>query len=421
MSVRINLKHLAVEQIDQINTELVVVEEASKYNKFAKPKRIYAFHLNADNTVSVPFAYAIDNLDLKRRKRDEFTQRKVTFGAEIRDQQKEVYDESLASLSSKGYTLLSLPTGFGKTFLSLKLSTVTKMKTIIIVNKIVLMNQWKDSIEKFCPDAKIQLLKGDIDPDVDFYIVNAINVPKKSYEALKDIGTVIVDECHLIMAESLSKSMIYLSPRYLIGLSATPYRTDGMDALIGFYFGLDKIIKTLKREHTVYKIETEFKPFYSLTVDGKVNWSSLLDSQCNDEDRNEMIISIVKKFSDRNILVLSKRVEQCNYIFQRLKEEEENVTSLVGKEQEFDRSARILVGTTSKCSTGFDFAKLDTLILACDVKDYFVQVLGRVLRRPEVKPIIFDLVDDNPILKIHFFDRVKVYKEIGGKIMTYTP
>ena len=78
-----------------------------------------------------------------------------------------------------------------------------------------------------------------------------------------------------------------------------------------------------------------------------------------------------------------------------------------------------MIGTTSKCSTGFDFAKLDTLILACDVKDYFVQVLGRVLRRPEVKPIIFDLVDDNPILKIHFFDRLKVYKEIGGRIIKY--
>jgi superfamily II DNA or RNA helicase len=127
----------------------------------------------------------------------------------------------------------------------------------------------------------------------------------------------------------------------------------------------------------------------------------------------------VQKFRDRNILVLSKRVEQCNYLFQRLVDEKENVTSLIGKEQEFDRSARILIGTTSKCSTGFDFAKLDTLILACDVKDYFVQVLGRVLRRPEVKPIIFDLVDDNPIIKIHFFDRLKVYKEIGGRIINY--
>ena len=409
-----------MEQIDQINSELVVVEETNKYNKFAKPKSIFAFNLNVDNTVSVPFAYGIENLSLNRRKREEFQQRHVIFDAEIRDQQKEVYDESLKSLSSKGYTLLSLPTGFGKTFLSLKLSSVTKLKTLIIVNKIVLMNQWYESITKFCPKAKVQLLKQHgMDPDMDYYIVNAINVPKKSYEDLKSIGTVIVDECHLIMAETLSKCMVYLSPRYLIGLSATPYRTDGMDAFIGFYFGNDKIIKTLRREHVVYKIETEFQPMYTLTADGKVNWSSLLESQCNDVDRNELIVSIVQKFRDRNILVLSKRVDQCNYILQRLVDEKENVTSLIGKEQEFDRSARILIGTTSKCSTGFDFAKLDTLILASDVKDYFIQVLGRVLRRPDVKPIIFDLVDDNPILKIHFFDRVKVYKEIGGRIINY--
>lgn len=116
MSIRINLKRLSAEQIDQINTELVVVEEANKYNKFAKPKHIYAFHLNTDNTVSIPFAYAIDALELKRRRREEFSQRIVSFAAEIREQQKEVYDESLKSLSSKGYTLLSLPTGLEKLF-----------------------------------------------------------------------------------------------------------------------------------------------------------------------------------------------------------------------------------------------------------------------------------------------------------------
>lgn len=418
MSLRIFLKHLTADQIDKINTELVVEEPPNKYTQFAKPKRIYGFNLNPDNTVSIPFAYALD-LGLKRRKREDFSQRIVRFAAEIREQQKEVYDESLKNLSSRGYTLLSLPTGFGKTFLSIKLSTVTKMKTLIIVNKIVLMNQWSDSIKKFCPDAKVQLLKKEVEDDVDFYIINAMNVPKKSYESLKDIGTVIVDECHLIMAEMISKCMNYLSPRYLIGLSATPYRNDGMDAFIGYYFGNDKIIKTLRREHTVYKVITDFKPFYTLTENGKVNWGSLLESQSMDEERNMLIVSIAQKYRDRNILILSKRVEQCNFIYEKLKDEGENVALLAGKEQEFERSCRILVGTTSKCGTGFDFAKLDTLILASDVKEYFVQVLGRVLRRPDVCPLVFDLLDDNPILLSHFFERVKVYKELGGRILTY--
>ncbi len=57
--------------------------------------------------------------------------------------------------------------------------------------------------------------------------MNAINVPKKSCEFYSQIGFLIVDEIHCIMAEGLSKCMTRLVPRYVLGLSATPYREDG--------------------------------------------------------------------------------------------------------------------------------------------------------------------------------------------------
>ena len=420
MSIQVNLSKLSLEKRDQINTELVLEIEKSSYNKFAKTEHIYAFKLNEDNTVSLPFAYGVKYLDLNRKKRECFSQVNVEFIGQLREQQKDVYENSKELLSKNGYTMLSLPTGFGKTFLSIKLSTVTKLKTLIIVNKIVLMNQWVESIKKVCPKSKIQVLKtSSVDDDVDFYIINAINVSKKPIHFFRDIGTLIVDECHLIMAECLSKCMNYIFPRYVIGLSATPYRTDGMDPLIQLYFGEDTIVKSLHRKHKVYKVQTDFTPAYTLTKDGKVNWGSLLDSQSNDEERNELIIQIVKRYKDRNILILSKRVEQGNFFYNRLKEENESVTSLIGKQQEFDHDARILVGTTSKCGTGFDFPKLDCLILASDIQQYYIQALGRVLRRPDVEPIIFDLVDENYILKLHFQRRVEVYKEIGGTIVEY--
>ena len=420
MSILTSLSKLSLEDREAVNHDLVIEVEKNKYNKFAKTERIYTFNLNEDDTVSLPFAYGITKLNLPRRSRDKLPQVNVEFIGVLRNQQKDVFEEGKQTLSKHGFTMLSLPTGFGKTFLSIKLSTVTKLKTLIIVNKIVLMNQWVESLAKVCPSAKIQVLKTKpMEEDCDFYIINAINISKKGMGFFKTIGTVIVDECHLIMAECLSKCMMYLVPRYLIGLSATPYRTDGMDPLIQLYFGEDKIVKLLERKHTVYKVKTNFTPDYTLTKDGKVNWGSLLDSQCNNEERNEMIIQIVKKFKDRNILILSKRIEQGNYLFERLKESGENVTSLIGKQQEFDTNARILVGTTSKCGTGFDFPKLDCLILASDIQQYYVQALGRVLRRPDVEPIVFDLVDENQILRMHFESRVEVYKRIGGRIVNY--
>ena len=420
MSIKVNISKLSLEQRDQINEELVLEIEKNNYNKFAKTEHIYAFTLNDDNHVCIPFAYGAEKLDLKRKSRESFTQLNVQFDGVLRDQQKSVLEEGMTALSKKGFTMLSLPTGFGKTFLSIKLSTITKLKTLIVVNKIVLINQWVESLKKVCPKARIQILKsGCKEEESDFYIINAINISKKPPSYFADIGTLIVDECHLIMAECLSKCMQYIFPRYVIGLSATPYRSDGMNALIEFYFGEDKIIKLLHRKHIVYKVKTGITPDFTLTKDGKVNWGSLLDSQCNDEERNEMIIKIVKQYKSRNILILSKRIEQGNYLYNRLKEEDENVTSLIGKQQDFDHEARILVGTTSKCGTGFDFPKLDCLILASDIQQYYIQALGRVLRRPDVEPIVFDLVDDNRILDFHFQTRAEVYKEIGGIIVNY--
>ena len=306
------------------------------------------------------------------------------------------------------------------TYTSINIATNIKLKTLIIVNKIVLINQWEQAIETVCPDAKIQKLtsKSKLE-DCDFYIMNAINVPKMKHNFFKSIGFLIVDEVHLILAETLSKSLQYISPRYSIFLSATAYREDFLNKLFNLYAGPNKIIRKLQRVHTVYKIKTNFKPIIEHTANGTVNWGKIIESLSNNYERNEQIIKIVKTFSDRNILILSKRVEQSRYLFDRLKEEGENVQSLIGKEQSFDRECRVLVGITGKCGTGFDFNKLDCLIMAVDVESYFEQNLGRIMRTKEVDPLVFDIVDDNPILDKHFRTRKDVYTEAGGKIVDF--
>jgi len=229
----------------------------------------------------------------------------------------------------------------------------------------------------------------------------------------------VVHNCHLIMAETLSKSLQYISPRYLIGLSATPYRPDGLDILMEMYFGKFKIIRKLEREHTAYVVNTGFSPTIELAKNGRLNWGVLLDSQANDEGRNELIVNLIQHFPDRTFLVLVKRVNQGNWLINRLKEIGETVTSLLGSQQEYDIESRILVSTNSKCGTGFDHPRLDTLLLAGDVEEYFIQYLGRVMRTQEVKPIIFDLVDKNQILKKHFSTRRAIYLESGGDVRNF--
>ena len=88
-------------------------------------------------------------------------------------------------------------------------------------------------------------------------------------------------------------------------------------------------------------VNTGFVPKVELTSNGKVNWGVILKSQSEDEKRNNLIIKIIKEFPKRNFLVLTKRVEQANILVYKLKEIHENVTSLIGKEQTFDKEARI--------------------------------------------------------------------------------
>lgn len=396
------------------DVEVILKKGDGMYKKY-----IYIYPIECDDEFGyIPFSY---DLKLKRPKRNIFPNTNIEFNGILRTEQKNVKNDTLSYLNKTGSCIISAYCGFGKTALSIYLATRIKLKTLIITHRIVLINQWKESIQYFCPNAKIQILKtkSDMNYDADFYIMNASNVFKKDATYFKTIGFLVVDELHCIMAEGMYKSMTRIVPRYLLGLSATPFREDGLDKLIRLYFGGNRISRQLNRLHYVYKVKTGFVPNVERQQNGKVNWNSILDSQSNDNTRTELIITIVKQFKDRIFLILCKRVNQANILLNRLKDEGESVSSLIGKQQTFEYDCRILIGISSKVGTGFSHKRLDTLLLASDIKAYFIQYLGRVFRREDVIPFIFDLVDTNSILENHYRFRKKVYLKHGGKILDF--
>lgn len=415
MSLLTNLETLEYETREKISNDL----EIKIQNKFnpSQVKYLHPFSIEGDD-IKLPFAYAVQILNLKRLERVLFPPSQVIFNTPLREEQMVVEREAITRLSAKGSVMISCATGFGKTAISIKLSTTIKMKTLVIVNKIILIPQWEASIKKFCSHATIQRLSPkSVLQEVDYYIINAQNIEKMGKNFFKNIGLCIVDEVHLIMAESLSRCLQYIYPRYLIGLSATPYRPDGLNQLLSIYFGDYKIVRELYCPHTVYKVNTGFTPKVEKTWDGKVDWGSILASQGGNQERNNLICNIIRRYRDRTFLVLVKRIEQGKYLLNRFKEMGENFTDLIGTNQEFDRTARILVGTCQKVGVGFDHDRLDTLLLGADIKEYFIQYLGRVFRRKDSNPIIFDLVDNNPILLKHFRTRQKIYQDAGGTII----
>jgi superfamily II DNA or RNA helicase len=423
MSIICNINNLSLEERTNVVKKL-------QFNKKVNPRfktqsvspTIYPYNIIEDD-IYLPFHWCQENISCcKRRPRNDFESVEFPiFKGTLRPLQKEVKSEVVKNLNKTGCCWLSLYTGGGKTYTSINIACNIKLKTIVITHRISLMDQWKKSIENGCEGGVVQILTGvnKINEFAQFYIMNAINVKKRDMSDYKDIGFLIVDEVHVMATKVMVEAFQHITPRYCLALSATPYRSDGLDEVLYAYFSKNKIIKTLNKEHTVFKLTTKIVPKYKLNYDGTTDWSSVIESMCNNEERNGLIIKIVQMFSNRNFLILSKRIEQIDYLSKQLREKGESVTCFKGSKQTYNCDSRILIATISKAGVGFDHPKMDALILASDVEEYFIQYLGRVFRREDVHPLIFDLVDDFNSLKRHYYTRKKVYEESGGVIMNF--
>lgn len=426
MSLSASLKELTLDERKRIGKDLTINIKPSHFNPHGQIKSIYIFKIE-NKQLYIPFHYARSMETGKEIKRKTFSKYNVNFTGELRENQKKIKDEVFEHIRTQGSSIIAAYPGCGKTCIGIYIATKLRVKTLIVTHRIVLINQWKKSILKFCGSEDKSIVQvvdsktKELDPKAFFYIINATTVVKKTNHFFRTIGFVVVDECHLIMAESLSKSMFQLSPRYVLGLSATPYREDGLNILLELFFGKKQVYRKLERKHVVYRVNTGFEPeVVKHPMTNKVVWGKILDQQAHHEPRNRLIVSIVKRFKDRNFLILCKRVKQGKELIEMIREEKIEVTSLIGKQQTFDVNCRVLVGTSSKAGVGFDHPKLNALILAGDIQAYFVQYLGRVLRTPDVEPIIFDLVDKNKTLERHFKNRQKIYKKHGGVVQLYS-
>jgi hypothetical protein len=201
-------------------------------------------------------------------------------------------------------------------------------------------------------------------------------------------------------------------------LSATPFRPDGLDVLLDIYFGKERIVREMYRRHVVYKVNTNIEIQGEQDDKGMLIWNSVLQKQMTNTSRNTFIRDVCLFFKTRNILILCKRIQQVEDLYGLISDHTLTCT-LKGNENEFNTECRVLIATVAKVGVGFSFDKLDMLILACDLKEYYLQFVGRVFRKPDVVPIIIDIVDKNPVLYRHFKSRLKVYQDCGGTLYDF--
>lgn len=334
--------------------------------------------------------------------------------------QETVVGLSLKQLYTKHTTFLSLPTGFGKTCCGVYMSIKLGLKCCVLAHSDSVKNGWLKAYSKFT-NAKVQLVKGDsiFDSDADIYIIGifkSLNIPQILIDSA-GIGTVIVDEAHMVSPTLFSKALPKFSPKYLIGLSATPDRKDGMHQLFYPYFGEDaSFIKRFeKKEMIVYKYQTKYQPVIKNRM---VKGKSVLDDNVRknsleyNTERQLEIANIAIKHPDKRIMILSDRQKQTEGIYNILKEKKESVGMYYSTMKSFDQNARILVVGTKKGGVGFDDESRDMLIIASYTDDVR-QNEGRI-RQNNI--IIYHLVDDDETLENKWKKCQTWYRKRGATI-----
>ena len=323
--------------------------------------------------------------------------------------------------------VLSLPCGYGKTFCATKIvADYLKLAALIIVPTECLMDQWIDAIASFVPGARIGSIQCDRVEvkDKDFVVAMLHSIALKNYEptVFDRFGIVIYDECHHLGSEHFSKSMMKIRTRFILGLSATPVRRDGLSHV--FYKFMGPLFHKERRagSNTVYvkklTLNSNSENYQVLRkANGIINTPVMTTAISNLLERNQLIVFCIRQLiqQNRKILLLSSRREHLKVIKELLDAEGikrpdtgKYITYgfYYGKQGMNRRTHRELLSESAKCDVvlgidalakeGLDIPDLNTLIFATPAGVDVEQPVGRILRKfhKGLNPMVIDLVDN---------------------------
>jgi len=416
---------LSPRSLKEIKDELNV--KPFTYNRGQNNDSRFQVFLESPKKLYIPRFYGLKKFgEPGELKMEEGTNIDIKFNGSLRPEQLPIEEVYLKNAYGKGGGIISLKCGGGKTVLALHIVMTLKKKTIVIVHKDFLMTQWRDRILEFLPDAKIGKIQQDTidieDKDIVLAMVHSLSMKEYPEGTFESFGLAIFDECHHLGAEVFSKSMQKVSSKYMLGLSATPKRKDGLSKVFEWYIG-DIVYKDEKKNEDyaeVQLIECNFNdPIYSKE---EVNFRKepcmpkMINNICEYLPRTELIIDQIKKYhgQGRYILILSDRREHLNIMYKSLEGYSRGfyVGGMKPDELRESQEQDILLATFSMASEGMDIPKLNTVILESTKSDV-EQSVGRIFRQKvDVRayhPLIVDIQDTFSMFKKQSLKRVTFY------------
>jgi superfamily II DNA or RNA helicase len=344
----------------------------------------------------------------------------LTFEGSLRDIQQQTIDATLKAYNEHGGGLVSLDTGLGKTVVALKLISLMNVKTLIVVHAEFLLEQWVERIKQFLPGAKIGIVRQDRcqieDCDITVGMIQTIIKREYPKDTFTSFGQLIADETHHLGSRTFSSLFFKVQTKYMLGLSATPERKDGLSKVIYWFLGPQII--TIRREtgkpsvSFVFTDTSDFEEKFNRI--GKINNPTMITDLSLKASRNELIIATIKELltQNRKILVLTDRRDHCEYLLKGLGSISAGIYlgGMKTKERVQSTECSVIIGTYQASGEGFDVPELDTLILATPKSD-IEQAVGRILRQKNKnEPLVIDIVDSFSIFKGQYYKRRKYYK-----------
>jgi len=314
---------------------------------------------------------------------------------------------------------------------------VSGKKTIILVHKEFLMNQWIERIADFLPSArvgKIQANKLEIEgKDIVIGMIQTLFIRDFPANTFDSFGLLIIDEVHHIGSEMFSKTLLKIVTPYVLGISATVERKDKLTKVLYMFIG-KKIYSEERNQddavtvHGIYykTVDTEFNET-AYDFKGQPKYSTMISKLCDYGPRSDFIVKVltdlIELYGDKGqVMILSHNRSLLSYLYKAIQHHAIcTVGFYVGGMKEKDlkdtEEKKVVLATYSMAAEALDIKTLSILIMASPKKD-IEQSVGRILRVKHANPIVVDIVDSHQLFQNQWQVRKRFYKKCNYKILS---
>jgi len=361
----------------------------------------------------------------------------LNFAGDLRDYQTKIVNTFMKNAPNGG-GLLEIPCGRGKTVMALKILANLGVKTLVIVHKGFLLNQWVERIEQFLPGAKVGKIQGQVmdieGKDIVIGMLQSLSMKDYPDSIFESFGLTIVDEVHHIAAEVFVRSLFKIVTKYMLGLSATMQRKDGLSKVFKMFLGEVIYKEKPNMEHNVLVRAIEFQSsdeeFNEIVYDfrGNPQYSTMISKLCNFHDRSNFILKVLKttfqQDPSQQIIILAHNKNLLTYLFKAIEEDGyATVGYYVGgmkeKALKESESKNIIIATYSMAAEALDIKTLTTLLMATPRTDV-VQSVGRILRTKHAQPVVIDIIDKHDLFQRQWNKRKIYYHKQNYDILKTT-